>query len=956
MTALSTGDFIEFFKAVHDGATPFPWQIRLVERLLTTKQWPAQIVAPTGAGKTVVIDAHVFAIAALADRQPETQGPTVRALRLPRRLALVVPRRALVDSQYEHACRVAELLRDATDTSSVLGRVAAALRSLRWQHAPPTGRVPGSPLIVTRLRGGLPAPRAWLDDPTACAVLSATPDMWGSRLLFHGYGDRDRARPRAAGLLAFDTVVVNDEAHLTRQLVETARAVATLERSTPHDVGAPRLQVVETTATPTSGHDDVLSLDPSDLTEPALTQRLSRPKQVTLHESGNWPASDERTQERLVEEIADHVVTLRSRVGSRHDTHSATVGIFVNTVRLAVKLTKTLRERTQRNSDDPLNVVLVCGRLRGYDVRNFERDFPGIFTLHGNSDVDVLISTQSLEVGVDLDLAGAIAELAPAQALAQRAGRVNRLGSRSEAELIVIGPEASDALTGTGTTTAVGAGPYALEDLATAWQWLRRRSSDPQGLSPLALLTDPPPSPSKHRSVFQRVELADSWWLARTVDELDPDIDLDLWLEEDLRESPVDVGIVVREAMPDDPAEAVELIRTMPPRDDEVFPARIGDARKLLDRLADSRDHDLAEDRQERPPYAGISVRGGNVTTLASSRDLRPGDQIVLDARTHCFTERVVDPDGTERATDVSQTLDDPAPGEVILRVDAALWGENADPVLNTVGDLLRGSPGPVQLRRALAGVLRGHENQSKMVQHAISLLESTRWKDVDIVPFWDEETLRRFVVVDQRKAVSDDGARQTWTPAEEPPKLDTHAKAVAERARHLAELVGLSVPLVEALELAGLHHDDGKVDLRFQREALGWDGTSEFLAKSYKGSAYRTVTSTLPARWRHEQLSVVKTALAIQPDASIDRKLVLRLVGTSHGYGRVSFPHSAQELGPFWGERSEDESEVARALYDRGQWDDLVERTHREYGVWGVAYLEALLRAADGQVSGEGS
>jgi CRISPR-associated endonuclease/helicase Cas3 len=41
--------------------------------------------------------------------------------------------------------------------------------------------------------------------------------------------------------------------------------------------------------------------------------------------------------------------------------------------------------------------------------------------------------------------------------------------------------------------------------------------------------------------------------------------------------------------------------------------------------------------------------------------------------------------------------------------------------------------------------------------------------------------------------------------------------------------------------------------------------------------------------------------------------------------------------------------------LFDEGSWDELVEDTQLRYGAWGCAYLEAVLRAADGQISAEG-
>ena len=108
--------------------------------------------------------------------------------------------------------------------------------------------------------------------------------------------------------------------------------------------------------------------------------------------------------------------------------------------------------------------------------------------------------------------------------------------------------------------------------------------------------------------------------------------------------------------------------------------------------------------------------------------------------------------------------------------------------------------------------------------------------------------------------------------------------------------------------------------------------------------------SSGLPTGWRHEQLSSVVAWERTGRGTSADSRLLTRLVGTSHGHGRSTFPHGSaglvgdghEFLGP------------SAALHDRGEWDSIVEATHRAHGVWGCAYLEAILRAADGQVSGE--
>src|SRR3954453_6200170 len=99
-------DFAAFFAAANEGARPYPWQSALVERVAETGRWP-DIAAPTGAGKSSVIDVHVFLVAEHAAGRLATRPP--------RRLVLVAPRRVLVDDQYERAMRVSAALREAED-------------------------------------------------------------------------------------------------------------------------------------------------------------------------------------------------------------------------------------------------------------------------------------------------------------------------------------------------------------------------------------------------------------------------------------------------------------------------------------------------------------------------------------------------------------------------------------------------------------------------------------------------------------------------------------------------------------------------------------------------------------------------------------------------------------------------------------------------------------------------
>lgn len=277
---LSPSDFGEFFAAVNDGHRPFAWQQRLVDHIVKHGRWPEQIIAPTGAGKSAVVEAHVFVNALAA----AGAGP-----RIPRRLFTVVNRRALVDSQHDRAKAITDALDNALlePRKSILRAMAVALVSLRTGD-PEAPDADTNPIAVGLLRGGIARNNPTLLDPSACAVISATPDMWGSRLLFRGYGASWRARPREAAVAAYDSVMILDESHLNRQLLVTARRIADLVNR-EKDLGIPKLQVVETTATPAKKSADCIEIDPEDLvTDAALADRVRASKPLALRTSENW--------------------------------------------------------------------------------------------------------------------------------------------------------------------------------------------------------------------------------------------------------------------------------------------------------------------------------------------------------------------------------------------------------------------------------------------------------------------------------------------------------------------------------------------------------------------------------------------------------------------------------------------------------------------------------------------
>lgn len=431
---------------------------------------------------------HLFsnAIAGLAIAEPGlSDSERDRFAALPRRLALLVPRRALVDSQYEVSAAIHDRL-SSPDLNGVLTRVRRGLELRAGQNLQPNDDRPSGrgeqladPLVVASLRGGLGRRRRqfealWHTRPEATALLHFTPDLFGSGILFRRYGVRANRRPIDAGLLAYDTVAVVDEAHLQQQLTFTARRVADLERATAPRIGRPVLQVVSTSATQgTAGggasERSRIGVLPDDLElDTLLRQRLQ----------ANKPIEVVQVEQRL--DDAKVIAATVDRLIELAQSHEGPIGLIVNTVRAAVANAAALRQRLADSDEFPADSVLtVVGRLRPIDrVEKLEQQYPGALTPEGNPEVKFIVATQTLEVGVDLDLAALVTELPSASALAQRAGRVNRRGlpERGASPIIVLAPARPSPV-------------YGPEELAAARTWLDALPD----LSPASIAAHPAP-------------------------------------------------------------------------------------------------------------------------------------------------------------------------------------------------------------------------------------------------------------------------------------------------------------------------------------------------------------------------------------------------------------------------------------------------------------------------------
>ncbi|MBM7368533.1 type I-G CRISPR-associated helicase/endonuclease Cas3g [Gordonia hydrophobica] len=914
MTASAFRDFIREV----NGYEPFAWQERLLASVIDNGRWPDTIAAPTGTGKSNVVDVHVFANALFG----WGEGP-----RVPRRLSVVVNRRAIVDAHVDHAQLIQQkLMSDAVQGTPRL--VADGLRRLQFR---PIVESPGEnvresdpPLVVSTIRGGLPTDSSWIDDPSACAVICATPDMWGSRILFNGYGSSRYARPREAGLLAFDNVLVVDEAHLSQQLLFSAKRIGQLVE--PTKIGVPVLQVVATTATPDlEDRGQVVSVTDEDFADPVIASRLQKPKPVVLRATADWPGA-----RRPSRKYAGIIAGLVSEQVEQH--RDATVGCIVNSVFTAREVGRILAKELGDAA-----VLMWVGPMRPLDLKAARDAHPGAFTVEGDDGVRVIVATQTLEVGVDVDFAAMVTELAPGPSLVQRAGRVNRRGLRDHGMCVIVVPDSEP----TSRT-----GPYAAEEISAAYRWVQALAADSDGIAYVGQVRNPVPAGARSRPVLSRLERGDTFRLAHTSEKTVADCDLAFWLREDLDDDAPTVGIVLREGLPVSDIAALQLVTATPVTADEIFPVSLPVGRDVLEDVVRS-----SGDRFAR----AIIVRDGT-SSLADlfhpAVDIRPGDLFVLDS-VHPIVDQgmIVSADG--------------APARTVTQGDAVLVRSRAqgdDAQLRELTRILRST------REATRRLPEASRDDIAVAEQAAALeyLEEfdpviradQQGQSLQVItprlPDDEREFLEWLVVRTDDSIVADEDHRQKWTGKKV--ALSVHSRAVAESSRHLGELIGLPSTALDVLHTAGLFHDDGKAHPDFQA-ILGHAEGEEVLAKSGDRTAdepgRRTRRSSLPLGWRHEQLSVVVAKAKLENRSRDDRDLILRLVGTSHGRGRDAFVHQSEQL---LGGEFADLLSTAVTLFDEGGWDELITVTDRTWGVWSCAYLEAIVRAADCAVSKEGS
>lgn len=982
---LSIDDFDVFHQAVH-GHVPFKWQRRLLHEVVATQRWPRALDLPTASGKTTCIDIALFALALDASQPPAQRW-------CPRRIAMVVDRRIIVDQAAErgrkllHALEVASQNRAegaiatlpasagervlGTTELDVLCRVADALGSLC--EADRTGE---PPLAVFTLRGGIPKDDGWARTPDQPLVIASTVDQLGSRLLVQGYGVSPGMRPVHAGLAGNDMLILLDEVHLSQPFKQTLERLNTLRGRFADDGLPSRFQFAFLSATPGESEEGPFRLSDEELDpNSALGPRLHAKKLVSMAKVSGREAVAERVAHEAVRLLQRHTV----------------VAAVVNRVDTALAVFAFLRRNVTED------VVLMTGRMRPLDRDDVltayrSRIAAGSRIRSAEEAKLIVVGTQCIEAGADFDFDAMVTESASFDGLRQRFGRLDRLGEYKEqngegkAEGVVVHDKDEDD------------DPVYGRTIAATVKWLEGQldkrsrtvdfSSTSFGQIPGELL-----APKAKAPVLLPAYL-DLW--SQTSPEPFAAPDPGLFLHGP-HSGPEDVQVVWRADLDgaalneQDESNVVAAVAAVPPSTLEAVSLPFVTARRWLaeERLPLDGAVDLeikSEERDQRTRRGRRALRWrGDASEVVDASVMRPGDTLVvpssyggIDAASKCF-----DPSARGEVPDLAERASLMGRGRPLLRLhprviqglELSLDHEDPDVARNELN---------AQVSR-LTGWKRPWAEWL------------AKGRKVHAVP-WDDGEKEGWVVLEGRHvrarrlkdaldterdwASIEDGVHLTTDDEDSPHAgmevgLDVHIRAVEERVRGYAQRLGLSKELAGDLSLAAWLHDIGKADPRFQRMLRGgseiayYQNERKLLAKSGMNSGSTAehrraqFLSGYPKGARHEvqSLAMIEAVREQIAAKAHDFDLVMHLVASHHGHCRPFAPavgdskpvdvvlsrHTSETFGTLAFGATSSANGLHRldsALPDRF-WS-LIAR----YGWLELCWLETILRLADHRAS----
>jgi len=943
--------FLNGFRGI-TARDPFAWQKRLFAQFMGAKI-PKRVALPTGAGKTSLMVIWLLAWVRMLHKGMESG--------IPRRLIWIVDRRVVVDQATAEALNIREkilYLENNGDSGArnVLKIVKNQLQKFCMNHLNEE-----VPLAISTLRGELADNREWKKDPSKAAIIVGTVDMIGSRLLFSGYGDGSYFRPYHAGLMGIDAMIALDEAHLSPSLVKTLRQVENHASATAKSLIP--MKMIEITATPRGQAAGTFSLsaDDPDMKDPEseLAKRMMARKRLYVHACETTPEEKSKAQhDALVTQIVSTAIDYAGS-GQR-------IAIYVRSPQLAQRIYKGL---VQSKNIRQNQVGLLTGTIRGYERDHLENGplFKAFYEHDGPAKKSAgnpsyyLVMTSAGEVGVNLNADHMICDLVSLESLIQRLGRVLRFAAGDRIARI-------DLLHTLGKPTERHRyKKKILEKISETPEWktlelLEARSKERLNqniwnngslnstdqwvdVSPWSFVANPFPESTYSKTpwspLLDRSHL-DQWAMTSIPDRgLSQRRPVEPWLH-GVRESLPETYMAWR--------EDVELISEASPGSKqlknyfsafrvlahETVKCNTGD---LISFLGISKNPPKGKNAKEKSVETPLEIpviilhKDGAAQVLS----LHQIEERLQEEKNNAFLsyatlllppsfgklkDGVIDLKSTKsKVKDVSCEMAGRSRKRVLVDFDGSIWRWRDDlsdkgwfpvegaPENNGIDEILKGFSKRFEARVLLKIQISA---PSEMMEN----LEDDAAKDASkgtwLVYFTKDEK-RKTVAFEQR--------------------LDDHLKQTEAVAVLLSEHLLCSKDLKDAIQIAARFHDLGKNRTAWQ-QAIKNNGSCPLAKSDTTG-----FNAKLTGGYRHEFGSLMELSdLATVSDG----ELVKHLIASHHRSGRPGFDQRAFDRMYPLAQNKKTGREVMEGFF----------ALQKKYGWWGLAYLEAILKAADGLAS----
>ena len=753
------------------------------------------------------------------------------------------------------------------------------------------------PLAISSLRGQFADNREWLDNPARPAIVIGTVDMIGSRLLFSGYGCRFKSKPTHAGLLGQETLLVHDEAHLEPAFQELLESI---EKQQHQDNDRGKIRVMQLTATSRSNANSSKSkrenqtkpfqLSQTDYDDDIVKQRMTARKGIDFH-----PIEEAK---KIPEIVSKKAMELAASSES-----GQAILIFLRRVKDVEDVVTSLK-KSSKNGE---NVETLTGTLRGWERDELAKSNPvfarflakpsrpdGVKPAEGTV---FLVCTSAGEVGVNISANHLVCDLSSYDSMAQRFGRVNRFGE-TDARIVVVHEEEIES----------NKSDYEQSRLNTLQllKKLPQREDKLHDASPKTLgdlpdeLRDAAFSPMPEILHVDDI-LFDAWSLTTIWEELPGRPPVADWLHGVSDNKLPDTHIAWREEVKKITGEKwleiyppEELLKDYPLKQHELLR---DNSKRIFEHLKK-----LAKKHKDEPVW--IIDPQSNIDPPRTLGDL-------VSAREK------------EKAIEHSTVLLPPCVGGLsngLFDGSAPFNGELSDYDISQRWCNENGSP-----RRKREWI---KENEDVT---GIEDMREVRSIDLSLETDEDEQSQQKIWRWYVRLHQGEDDL--TWQSKTEQ-LLEDHLNSAQQYATKIVNALTLEEPLRFAVVLAAKYHDLGKARLKWQNGI----GNNQYPKKVLAKSKYSRRPNH---RYRHEFGSLID--IQNEPDflklAEPMQELVLHLIAAHHGRGRPHFP-SVEAFDP---ERSDAESNKLAADVPRR-----FARLQKQYGRWGLAWLESLVRAAD--------